>query len=38
MAIPSVITIAAYVFALTTWTMAVSWWYTRTPQEDRPEQ
>lgn len=36
MAIPSVITTAAYVAVLTAWTAAVAWYYTRTPKEDRP--
>jgi hypothetical protein len=39
MTIPSVITIAAYVFAVTLWTVAVTAYYTRQPpQEDRPER
>ena len=38
MAVPSVITIAAYVFVLSVWTVAVTAYYTRTPKEDQPKQ
>ena len=38
MAVPSVITIAAYVFVLSVWTVAVTAYYTHAPRENRPDQ